>query len=162
LAQALIHDPEVLILDEPTTGLDPNQIVEIRNLIRGLGESKTVILSTHIMQEVKAICQRAVIISRGKLVADERVEDIAGLSMQRKSLNLRFKEVYDSQWIKSTEGVKSTRKKSEKEIVLEIMEGHEDRIQDLIFSESARRKQVILSMDWEESSLEKVFQELTK
>jgi ABC-2 type transport system ATP-binding protein len=162
LAQALIHDPEVLILDEPTTGLDPNQIVEIRNLIRGLGESKTVILSTHIMQEVKAICQRAVIISRGKLVADERVEDIAGLSMQRKILNLRFKEVYDSQWIKSTEGVKSTRKKSEKEIVLEIMEGHEDRIQDLIFSESARRKQVILSMDWEESSLEKVFQELTK
>jgi ABC-2 type transport system ATP-binding protein len=162
LAQALIHDPEVLILDEPTTGLDPNQIVEIRNLIRGLGESKTVILSTHIMQEVKAICQRAVIISRGKLVADERVEDIAGLSMQRKSLNLRFKEVYDSQWIKSTEGVKSTRKKSEKEIVMEIMEGHEDRIQDLIFSESARRKQVILSMDWEESSLEKVFQELTK
>jgi ABC-2 type transport system ATP-binding protein len=162
LAQALIHDPEVLILDEPTTGLDPNQIVEIRNLIRGLGESKTVILSTHIMQEVKAICQRAVIISRGKLVADERVEDIAGLSMQRKSLNLRFKEVYDGQWIKSTEGVKSTRKKSEKEIILEIMEGYEDRIQDLIFSESAQRKQVILSMDWEESSLEKVFQELTK
>ena len=162
LAQALMHDPEVLILDEPTTGLDPNQIVEIRNLIRELGESKTVILSTHIMQEVKAICHRAVIISRGKLVADERVENMARLSLQKKSLNLRFKEVYDSQWIKKVEGVKSVRVKTEREMALEVMEGHEEGIQDLIFSESARRKQVILSMEWEESSLEKVFQELTR
>jgi ABC-2 type transport system ATP-binding protein len=162
LAQALIHDPEVLILDEPTTGLDPNQIVEIRSLIRELGESKTVILSTHIMQEVKAICDRAVIISRGKLVADERVSDFSQLGAQRKSLLLKFKESYDNQWLKLVDGVKSSKAKAEKEMILEIMEGHEDQMQDLIFTESAKRKQVILSMEWEESSLEKVFQELTK
>jgi len=70
LAQAIIHDPEILILDEPTTGLDPNQIVEIRNLISDLGKEKTVILSTHIMQEVEAICQRVLILNKSKLVTD--------------------------------------------------------------------------------------------
>ncbi|MDF1549126.1 MAG: ATP-binding cassette domain-containing protein, partial [Bacteroidales bacterium] len=76
LAQALIHNPEVLILDEPTTGLDPNQIVEIRNLIARIGKEKTVMLSTHIMQEVEAICDRVIIINNGKLVADERPDTI--------------------------------------------------------------------------------------
>ena len=73
LAQALVHDPQVLILDEPTTGLDPNQIVEIRTLIKHIGQNKTVIFSTHIMQEVAAICDRVVIINRGRLVADSDV-----------------------------------------------------------------------------------------
>ena len=76
LAQALIHDPAVLILDEPTTGLDPNQIIEIRNLISELGKSKTVLLSTHIMQEVEAICQRALIINKGVIVADAAVHEL--------------------------------------------------------------------------------------
>jgi len=76
LAQALIHDPAVLILDEPTTGLDPNQIIEIRSLISELGKSKTVLLSTHIMQEVEAICQRALMINKGALVADAPVIDL--------------------------------------------------------------------------------------
>jgi ABC-2 type transport system ATP-binding protein len=71
LAQALIHDPEILILDEPTSGLDPNQIVEIRNLISELGKEKTLMLSTHILQEVAAICDRVIIINKGKIVADE-------------------------------------------------------------------------------------------
>jgi ABC-2 type transport system ATP-binding protein len=71
LAQALIHDPEILVLDEPTSGLDPNQIIEIRNLISELGKEKTVMLSTHIMQEVEAICDRAIIINKGRIVADE-------------------------------------------------------------------------------------------
>ena len=70
LAQAMIHDPEVLILDEPTSGLDPNQIVEIRNLIKELGKEKTVILSSHILSEVEATCDRILIINRGKIVAD--------------------------------------------------------------------------------------------
>ena len=74
LAQALIHDPEILILDEPTSGLDPNQIVEIRNLISELGKEKTVMLSTHIMQEVEAICDRAIIINKGRIVADELLD----------------------------------------------------------------------------------------
>jgi ABC-2 type transport system ATP-binding protein len=76
LAQALIHDPEVLILDEPTSGLDPNQIQEIRNLIRNIGKEKTVMLSTHIMQEVEAICDRAVIIHKGRIVADDSLDNL--------------------------------------------------------------------------------------
>ena len=76
LAQALIHDPSVLILDEPTSGLDPNQIIEIRNFIHSLGKKKTILLSTHIMQEVEAICDRVVIINLGKVVADETTENL--------------------------------------------------------------------------------------
>lgn len=84
LAQALIHEPEVLILDEPTTGLDPNQLVEIRNLIKEAGKNKTVILSTHIMQEVESICERAIIINRGKIVADKSLAELkaTGQSME--------------------------------------------------------------------------------
>lgn len=83
LAQALIHNPEVLILDEPTTGLDPNQLVEIRNLIREVGKNKTVILSTHIMQEVEALCDRVIIINKGKIVIDETMD-----SLKKKNSNL--------------------------------------------------------------------------
>ena len=83
LAQALIHDPEVLILDEATTGLDPNQIVEIRNLISAVGSERTVMLSTHIMQEVEAICSRVIIIDHGRIVADGSVEEISALSGAR-------------------------------------------------------------------------------
>jgi ABC-2 type transport system ATP-binding protein len=84
LAQALIHDPEVLILDEPTTGLDPNQLDEIRKLIVNAGKNKTVILSTHIMQEVESICERAIILNRGKIVADQPLADLkaSGSSME--------------------------------------------------------------------------------
>mgnify|MGYP001551278249 CR=1 FL=1 len=81
LAQAILHDPEVLILDEPTSGLDPNQLVGIRQLIRQLGQTKTIILSTHIMQEVEAVCSRAIIINKGKIVADDT---LAGLSATHK------------------------------------------------------------------------------
>jgi len=76
LAQAMIHDPDVLILDEPTSGLDPNQIIEIRELIKNFGKDKTVLLSTHIMQEVESMCDRVIIINEGKLVADDSVESI--------------------------------------------------------------------------------------
>lgn len=76
LATALLHDPEVLILDEPTTGLDPNQLVEIRTLIRNIGKDKTVFLSTHIMQEVEAVCDRVIIINKGKIVADKKLNDL--------------------------------------------------------------------------------------
>jgi ABC-2 type transport system ATP-binding protein len=77
IAQALIHDPKVLILDEPTTGLDPNQLVEIRELIKRIGQTKTVLLSTHIMQEVEAMCSRVIIINNGKLVADDQTQHLA-------------------------------------------------------------------------------------
>ncbi|MDR1846925.1 MAG: ATP-binding cassette domain-containing protein [Bacteroidales bacterium] len=83
LAQALIHDPQVLILDEPTTGLDPNQLVEIRSLIKSIGQKKTIILSTHIMQEVEAVCRRAIIINNGRVVADDDTKHLArGASLE--------------------------------------------------------------------------------
>ena len=85
LAAALIHEPEVLILDEPTTGLDPNQLVEIRNLIKNSGKNKTVMLSTHIMQEVEKICNRVIIINKGKIVADEQLE-----SLKAKKVDLEY------------------------------------------------------------------------
>ena len=90
LAHALIHDPEVLILDEPTTGLDPNQLVEIRNLIKEIGKKKTVILSTHIMQEVEALCERVIIINHGHIVADRKVHDILNSG---KTVESVFREV---------------------------------------------------------------------
>lgn len=85
LAQALIHDPKVLILDEPTTGLDPNQLLEIRNLIKQIGQSKTILLSTHIMQEVEAVCSRVIIINNGRIVADDETKQLsAGGSLEKK------------------------------------------------------------------------------
>ncbi len=86
LAQAIIHNPEVLILDEPTSGLDPNQLVEIRTLIKNIGKEKTVILSTHIMQEVEAICDRIIIINKGKIVADKLINEIDNLENYFKEL----------------------------------------------------------------------------
>ena len=89
IAAALIHNPEVLILDEPTTGLDPNQLVEIRNLIKSSGENKTVLLSTHIMQEVERICNRVIIINKGQIVADEQMESL-------KSKNIDLEKYFQS------------------------------------------------------------------
>lgn len=89
LAQALIHDPKVLILDEPTTGLDPNQLIEIRNLIKQIGQSKTILLSTHIMQEVEAVCSRVIIINNGRLVADDETKQLAAGG----SLEKKFREI---------------------------------------------------------------------
>ncbi|MBO4645255.1 MAG: ATP-binding cassette domain-containing protein [Bacteroidales bacterium] len=94
LAQALISDPEVLILDEPTTGLDPNQLVDIRNLIRGCGQSKTVLLSTHIMQEVEAMCSRAIIINRGKIVADASLDTLRSEAAKRGIKNNSIEELF--------------------------------------------------------------------
>ncbi len=83
LAVALLHDPEVLILDEPTTGLDPNQLADIRNLIKEIGKTKTVLFSTHIMQEVEAVCDRVLIINKGKLVTDKKINELKGNTEQR-------------------------------------------------------------------------------
>jgi ABC-2 type transport system ATP-binding protein len=92
IAQAMIHNPEVLILDEPTSGLDPNQIIEIRDLIKTFGKEKTVILSTHIMQEVEAMCDRVIIINKGKIVADDTLVNIQ-LNHKDKSLEEIFRNL---------------------------------------------------------------------
>jgi ABC-2 type transport system ATP-binding protein len=93
LSQALIHDPDILILDEPTTGLDPNQIVEIRSLIKEIGKSKTIIFSTHILPEVEAIADRVIIIDRGKIVADGPMDDVRGGKTQENVLHVRFDQL---------------------------------------------------------------------
>ena len=93
LAAALLHDPEVLVLDEPTTGLDPNQIIEIRDLIRSLGKNKTVLFSTHILQEVEAICDRVIIINKGKLVADSTLHELKGANGSGQTLEEIFKNL---------------------------------------------------------------------
>ncbi len=98
LAAALIHDPEVLILDEPTTGLDPNQIVEIREVIRRLGKEKTVLFSTHILQEVEAICDRVIIINKGEVIADSSLEALQS-SHSQPLIRVRFREALESQWL---------------------------------------------------------------
>lgn len=162
LAQALINDPEILILDEPTTGLDPNQIVEIRNLITHVGKSKTVIISTHIMQEVNAICDRAVIINRGKIVANDSIKGLSDRINQKRKLHLRFKEAYDLQWISKLLEVRSAKKVGDKELLIDVLEGHEEAIQGMIFKEAASRNQILFGLDWQESSLESIFQELTR
>lgn len=90
LAQAMLHDPEVLILDEPTSGLDPNQIVEIRDLIKSIGSKKTVLLSTHIMQEVQAMCNRVIIINNGKIVADDSIERLQQAKTNQEALIVAF------------------------------------------------------------------------
>ena len=162
LAQTLIHDPEVLILDEPTTGLDPNQIVEIRKLIQEVGKSKTVILSTHIMQEVSAICHRAVIINRGKIVADKPIQDLGEGIETRVLLKLRFKENYDLQWIKLLEGVLQVRSVGDKEFQISIELDKEDHLRSQLFIECASRSQIILDMVKEEQNIEGIFQQLTK
>lgn len=162
LAQALIHDPEVLILDEPTTGLDPNQIVEIRNLITDIGKEKTVILSTHIMQEVKAICQKVVIINRGKIVADEPIDVLSRLGAGNPELRIRFRETYNLSWIKMLEGVESTGLLPDNEICVRIQPEQEEEVRVKLFTESASRGHIILEIKREESSLETVFQQLTR
>jgi len=107
LAQALIHDPEILIMDEPTSGLDPNQIVEIRKLIRELGRHKTVILSTHILPEVEATCDRILIINRGKIVADGTSENLRKQARGQEILNLRIEEGDPNTIIKSLQSLPS-------------------------------------------------------
>ena len=108
LAAALLHDPKVLILDEPTTGLDPNQLMEIRKVIRKIGETKTILLSTHIMQEVEAMCDRVIIINKGEIVADERLSDL--LENQEQIIEVEFDARVEEQLlykIPSIKGVES-------------------------------------------------------
>lgn len=105
LAAALIHDPEVLILDEPTTGLDPNQIVEIREVIRQQGKNKTVLFSSHILQEVEAICDRVIIINKGVIVADDRLSNLQLTRARNQYVEVVFKESVSAEWLRSLQGV---------------------------------------------------------
>lgn len=109
LAAALIHNPELLILDEPTSGLDPNQIIEIRNVIKQQGQNKTVLFSSHILQEVEAICDRVIIINKGNLVADDQLSNLQ--SKKSAAVIVRFKETLEPQWLERLTGAITVEKK---------------------------------------------------
>jgi ABC-2 type transport system ATP-binding protein len=161
LAQALIHSPAVLILDEATTGLDPNQIVEIRNLIKEAGKEKTVLLSTHIMQEVEAICDRVIIIDKGVIVADEEKSKIYSMTSSHKQIVLvEFDKDPDSIAINEIQYIKSARKTSQNSWIIEA-EGSDD-IRPLVFNFAVKNNLTVLSMQQQENNLEEVFRQLTK
>jgi ABC-2 type transport system ATP-binding protein len=160
LAQALIHNPDVLILDEATSGLDPNQIVEIRNLIREAGREKTVLLSTHIMQEVEAICDRVIIIDKGVIVADEEKSNIySKIKRPKQIVRIEFDKDIEESALKEIANV-STVKQVENRIWLIAAEGDED-IRPAIFSFAVKNNLTVLSLQKQESNLEEVFRHLT-
>jgi ABC-2 type transport system ATP-binding protein len=158
LAQAIIHDPEVLILDEPTTGLDPNQLVEIRELIRQIGKQKTVILSTHIMQEVEAICDRVIILSKGQIVADDKAKTLqqelahqtvyvefdakVTKAQLTKIMNVSKVEALNNGWLIESRSTDDLRKS--------------------VSQHAQAQNWLILTLNIEQKSLEEVFKELTK
>jgi len=158
LAQALIHDPAVLILDEPTTGLDPNQIVEIRNVISEAGKSKTVMLSTHIMQEVEAICHRVIIINKGQIVANDQANSIA--SQHSFVVLVEFNKEADERTLAVIPGADSVKKVKDKIYLISNDKGHD--IREAIFKYAVSSGLSVLSMQKQEKRLEEVFQELTK
>ncbi|WP_439883418.1 gliding motility-associated ABC transporter ATP-binding subunit GldA [Pontibacter sp. MBLB2868] len=160
LAQALVHDPQVLILDEPTTGLDPNQIVEIRTLIKQIGQDKTVIFSTHIMQEVTAICDRVVIINRGKLVADSDVASLQAGGKNEKVTLVEFEQPIELDVLQSIAGV--LRAEPAQANSYRIISSKEADIRSNVFRIAAERKWPLVGLRQEENSLEQIFQQLTK
>jgi ABC-2 type transport system ATP-binding protein len=159
LAQALIHNPQVLILDEPTTGLDPNQLTEIRHLIKEIGKEKTVIFSTHIMQEVEEICDKVVIINRGKIVANEDVKYLQNFRGQYVKISLQLANYIDPALIESIEGVSKVESIGNNRYLIEASTKTD--IRPALFHLSTTQQASILEMKQEEDSLEKVFKELT-
>ena len=164
LAQAIIHDPEILILDEPTRGLDPNQIVEIRAMIRELGREKTVIFSTHILQEVQAVCDRVMIIDKGKMVFDGSKEEMAyGLAgKERVYLELRGNGNACEQ-LKTIEHVEQVHVLSEQDgmLHLRVEAARGSDVRDKIFAQAVEQGWTLLEMRRDNTSLEEVFRELT-
>lgn len=161
LAQAMMHDPEVLILDEPTTGLDPNQIVEVRSLIKEMAEEKTVILSTHLMQEVTSVCDDVLIINKGKVVANDSVENILHLSQVGQRLELEFLDKINPNILKDlTKDVVSCYYINERKIYLELNTDKDMRADIAAFA--AKQGWTILMMQPIENDLENVFAQLTK
>jgi ABC-2 type transport system ATP-binding protein len=160
LAQALIHDPEILILDEATSGLDPNQIVEIRNLILLAGKEKTILLSTHIMQEVEAICDRVIIIDKGIIVANEEKTNIYSTIRKKSQVVLvEFDKDIEAAGLSAIKTIRTCKSLGNKHWRLETDE--EEDIRPLIFAFAVSKNLMVLSMQKKESNLEEVFRQLT-
>ncbi len=159
LAQALLHDPEVLILDEPTTGLDPNQIIEIRELIRGISKDKTVIFSTHIMQEVQALCSRVLIINNGKLVANDVPENLKSIQKETIIVSIEFKEKIDASLIENIDGILSVKQKDQ---IILVESAKNIDVRPAIFKFATENNLTLLGMNRETNSMEDVFRKFTK
>jgi ABC-2 type transport system ATP-binding protein len=160
LAQAIIHDPEVLILDEPTTGLDPNQIIEIRNLISGLAKDKTVLLSTHILQEVEAICDRVIIIDKGRIVADGTAAVIRQESdTNNQTIFVEFNCPVDKNMLKQIEGISEVRKLTPHTYLL--AGSTKEDLREKIFNFALKNDFKLLTIQRKEDTLEDSFRKLT-
>jgi ABC-2 type transport system ATP-binding protein len=157
LANALLHNPDVLILDEPTTGLDPNQLVEIRELIKSVGKEKTIFLSTHIMQEVEAICDRVIIINKGELVIDTPLSELK--NTQEQLIEVEFDYRIEDALLKRLPNV--TNAKNTFGMTWEISFDTKDDMRPLIFDFAAENELKILKLDTKNATLEKMFRELT-
>lgn len=158
LAAALIHDPEVLILDEPTSGLDPNQIMEIRDVIRKLGKDKTVLFSSHILQEVEALCERVIIINKGKLVADDRLE-ILSAGSNTKQVKVSFREVLEPEWLSRLDAVTGVNRKDSNTWVLDTPDT--ESLNKQLMEMALQHNLNIVSLQTESRNLEDIFRALT-
>lgn len=158
LAAALIHDPEVLILDEPTTGLDPNQIIEIRELIRSLAQKKTVLFSSHILQEVEAICDRVIIIHKGKLVADDMMSQLQEQHAGN-MIRVEFRERVEPAVLQALDTAKSIRQADDNQ--WEIETDDPDRLKKHLMELALKNNLNIVSLQSDQKRLEDVFRSLT-
>lgn len=160
LAQALVHDPEILILDEPTSGLDPNQLAEIRNLISSIGKEKTVLLSTHILQEVEAICHRVIIINKGMIVANEHADLLKEKGKGKiQTILIETESETDPQVWKNLPFIEHVRILKGNRFLLETHESRD--VRGGIFNFAVNQGLTILSLSLKEKSLEEVFRDIT-
>lgn len=159
IAAALIHDPEVLILDEPTSGLDPNQIIEIREVIKNLGKDKTVLFSSHILQEVEAICDRVIIINRGNIVADDLLSNLQKSNAQQQQVNVEFKETVSEETMTSIKDVVSVKQVTSNSYQLST--NNPEGVRKQLLELSLKNNLNIVSLQSESNSLEDVFRSLT-
>lgn len=160
LAQAMLHNPKVLILDEPTSGLDPNQINEIRTLITEFGKDRTVMLSTHIMQEVEAMCDRVIIINKGQIVADDATDTLQKRFKSSLILNVEFKNSVNKDDLKTIPGVDMVTENGKNRWKLSASKGTD--LRELVFKFAVNSGNVILEQNEEEQRLEEIFQHLTR
>jgi ABC-2 type transport system ATP-binding protein len=159
LAAALIHDPEVLILDEPTTGLDPNQIVEIREVIKQQGKNKTVLFSTHILQEVEAICDRVIIINKGEIVADDTLSNLQKGTKEKHVVVVKFKEAIDKSLFEKLNGVSSVEEIQTSNFKLQT--NNSESVRKQLLELAVQNNLNIISLQSENESLEDIFRSLT-
>jgi len=160
LAAALIHDPEVLILDEPTSGLDPNQIIEIREVIKKQGKDKTVLFSSHILQEVEAICDRVIIINKGNLVADDKLSNLRKTSSVSNLIRVSFREDINQQLLNNLSAAKTVTKHDVNN--WQLTTDDSDQLRKQIMELSLQHNLNIVSLQSENQSLEDVFRTLTQ